>query len=73
MLKEIKIYLWFIFLYPLLRIKVYYIKKKFKRVCQQQRLDIYRQFPPPQVDTGIGYKNGKIYDYLNKEVINAER
>jgi hypothetical protein len=48
------------------------LKQKNKYLSQQTRLNIYRSYPPIQGDVGIGYKNGRLYDYLNKEYITRE-
>ena len=66
MIKEI---LWLVFIYPIVKIKLFYLRKKSKKLCQQIRVYFYKQFPPIQGDIGIGYKNGRLYDYLYKENI----
>jgi hypothetical protein len=58
--------LWCIFIYPFICFKIFLLKIKNKRMSQQNRLHIYKQYPPIEGDVGIGYRNGKLYDYIYK-------
>lgn len=50
----------------------FYFTGKAKKHIQAIRLLLYQQQPPMQGDVGIGYKNGKLYDYLQKKYINEK-
>jgi hypothetical protein len=60
---------WFIFCYPIIHFRLLFLKKKNKKLNQQCRLNLYNSYPPIEGDVGIGYKRGKIYDYIYKEYI----
>lgn len=49
--------------------KIQRTKEKFKKVDQNMRVHMYKQWPPSPLEFGIMYKDGKLYDYMNKEFI----
>lgn len=61
--------LYLIFVYPFKYIYSSYLKRKSKFLVQQIRVNLYKQSPFMQGDVGIGYKEGKLYDFLLKEYI----
>lgn len=62
-----KIVVWI--LTPYYWVLSYLAYKKSKRMIRQMRVNLYKQYPPMQSDVGVGYKNGKLYDYIDKEYI----
>lgn len=71
-MNKIRDLLWIIFIYPFVYVRnIYYKKYKIPNIQQKMMVTLYEQNPHMEGSVGIGYKDGKLYDYLQKRYVRS--
>ena len=66
---KMKALLWLIFIYPFYMVRLAYLEYKTRNLEQKSRVGLYKQNPFMEGSVGIGYKDGKLYDWLQKRYV----